>query len=74
MEYVDDCIRRRVEIDGIEYYIILSHSFVALKHPYEHRPENWDTTIRMNRVCEALSETMQMLNFLEHGEDEWEDE
>jgi len=71
VEYVDEGIKREVEIDGVNYYVIVTRSSVMMKHPYENRAEHWEVTKRVNRICEVITETLEMLNYKKYEEGIW---
>ena len=57
----EPCIRRRVEIDGDHYYILVGHRFVAASVPYENRPENLKQRQVIESLCAAITNCMEKL-------------
>lgn len=51
----DDCVRRRVEIDGKNYYVVVGETFVDITPPRENRPENLKTRVMLETLCREIT-------------------
>lgn len=54
------CVRRRVEIAGENFYVIVGHDFVQATIPHENRPDNLQLREVVEVLCGAISDIMQM--------------
>lgn len=55
----DHCIRRRVEINGENYYIILGNTFAHATTPFENRPERMNERMIVEAVVGAISAMLE---------------
>lgn len=61
---VDDCKRRRVEIGGQNFYLMVGKTFVDVTVPHENRPES----LPLREIVETLCR--EITNIMEEGEDD----
>lgn len=56
------CIRKRVEINGENYYIIACDDYtIKATTPYENRPENMKERQVVDMVCDTVSSILKEL-------------
>lgn len=51
----DDAVRKKVIIDGENYYLTIGKNFAHGTTPYENRPENEKIRRIVDMVCEAIT-------------------
>lgn len=56
---VDDCIRRRVEIGGQNFYLMVGKRFVDCTVPHENRPESLELREIVETLCREITEIME---------------
>jgi hypothetical protein len=74
MEFIDSGIRRRVEIDGENYYIVVTPNSVTITTPFENRPENIQRRLVIDRLADEITATMEFMAYIEDAEGVWDDE
>ena len=52
------CVRRRVEIGGENFYVIVGKDFVQATIPHENRPDNMQLREVVEVLCGAITEMM----------------
>jgi len=62
MDYLGTGKRRRVEINGENYYLLLSDNHIDITVPFENRPENVETRVLLNTLCKEISKLMKLRN------------
>lgn len=63
LEYMGDGKRRRVEIGGENYYILLSDEHLDITIPYENRKgANERQRVLINKLCKEVSKLMKLRN------------
>jgi hypothetical protein len=51
------CVRRKVVIDGENYYLTIGTDFAHATTPFENRPENEKLREVVDMVCAVITET-----------------
>jgi hypothetical protein len=74
MEYIDSGIRRRVEIDGENYYIVVTHNSVTITTPFENRPENITRRLVIDRLADEITATMEYQSYVDAAEEVWDED
>lgn len=57
---MDDCTRKRVEISGENYYLIVGSDWVMCTVPRENDPVMSETRKTVELLCEQITEILQM--------------
>ncbi len=52
----EDCVRRRVEIEGEYYYLLIGDNFLMATVPRENDPQQSATRKIVETLCNAVSE------------------
>jgi hypothetical protein len=52
-------VRKRIVIDGKNFYLTVGTTFVDCTVPYENRPENLKLRQIVDSLCEQISEVME---------------
>jgi len=55
----ESCVRRRVEINGENYYLTVGRTFVTATVPHENRPDRENERLVVETLCAAISEVME---------------
>lgn len=59
---VESGLRRVVQIEDENYYLVVTQNSVTATVPYENRPGNVRLRVIVDKLCEEISKTMEMLN------------
>ena len=62
----EDAVRRKVVIDGENFYLVIGKNFAHGTTPYENRPENEKVRRIVDTICEEITR-VQEENFSEGG-------
>ena len=52
----ETCVRRKIVIDGENYYLIIGKDFVMATTPHENRPENEKMRKVVDMICHEITE------------------
>jgi hypothetical protein len=52
----DGCKRRRIEIGGENFYLVVGQNFVVCTVPHENRPENLQVRQIVETICETITD------------------
>jgi hypothetical protein len=55
-------IRRRVNIFDENYYIVVTPTSVECTVPHENRPDQIQTRMVVDKICEEITKTMGMMH------------
>jgi hypothetical protein len=55
---VEECVRKCVEINGENYYILVGKTFVSATVPFENRPERMEERRIVESICDAVTSVM----------------
>jgi len=53
----EDAVRRKIVIDGENYYLTIGKDFAHATTPYENRPENAKLREIVDKICEEITNT-----------------
>ena len=59
---VDDGKRYKLDIDGVNFYVLLTDVSVSVHYAYENREENIKTRTILEKFCAGLSKIMENNN------------
>ena len=65
----EKCTRKRIEIEGSNYYLIVGDDFVDVTVPHENRRENIPQRILLDTLCESISAVMAHRNAIKTLQD-----
>ena len=57
----DNCTRIVKQLNPGNVYFVVGDDWLDITVPHENRPENLDDRMRLERVCERVSELMEEL-------------
>ena len=58
----ESCKRKRINIGGENFYLVVGKRFIDATVPHENRPENQDLRNTMDAVCAETTELLELLN------------
>jgi len=58
----ETCKRKRINIGGENFYLVVGRRFIDATVPHENRPENQDLRETMDAVCSEATELLELLN------------
>jgi hypothetical protein len=58
----ESCKRKRINIGGENFYLVVGKRFIDATVPHENRPENQDLRKTMDAVCAEATELLELLN------------
>ena len=58
----EDCIRKMIEIDGENFYIMIGKNFVDTTVPFENRPDRMKLRQMLDSICDCITEGLQEVN------------
>ena len=67
---VDDTRRYRFDVEGHDYYLIMDRKFCMVKYPYENRRDDMQQRVALERLCEKITEVLEVWAWEDAAEDE----
>ena len=58
----EECKRKRMEINGKNFYLVVGKDFIEATVPHENRPESLDLRNIVDTLCTEASELLRELN------------
>ena len=55
----EKCKRKRIEIDGENFYLVVGKDFITATIPHENRPERLDLRNTVDTLCDGVSKLMK---------------
>ena len=57
----EDCVRKRVVIDGENFYLVVGKTFVDVTVAHENRPENLKKRLMLQTLCDEITTVLKEL-------------
>ena len=58
----ETCLRKKIQVDGLNYYLIVGDDFVSATIPYENRPDHNEQRKLVDMICMEISTLMEARN------------